>query len=62
MVSQAKYVTFQMAEVAVPRELFAAILERIRRFGVPPPLVQREPQSGCADLVGVLQRDHEKPG
>ncbi len=38
-VRHAKYVTFQMAEVAVPRELFAAILERIRRFGVPPPLV-----------------------
>ncbi len=35
-----KYVTFQMAEVAVPRELFAAILERIQRFGVPPPLLQ----------------------
>ncbi len=33
--------SFQMAEVAVPRELFAAILERIQRFGVPPPLVQR---------------------
>ncbi len=32
--------TFQMAEVAVPRELFAAILERIQRFGVPPPLLQ----------------------
>ena len=31
----------QMAEVAVPRELFAAIFERIQRFGVPPPLVQR---------------------
>jgi hypothetical protein len=29
-----------MAEVAVPRELFAAILERIQRFGVPPPLLQ----------------------
>jgi hypothetical protein len=42
VVRHAKYVTFQMAEVAVPRELFAAILERIRRFGVPPPLVQRE--------------------
>ncbi len=35
-----KYVTFQMAEVAVPRELFDAILERIQRFGVPPPLLQ----------------------
>ena len=40
MVRHAKYVTFQMAEVAVPRELFAAILDRIQRFGVPPPLVQ----------------------
>jgi len=30
-----------MAEVAVPRALFAAILDRIQRFGVPPPLVQR---------------------
>jgi hypothetical protein len=42
IVRHSKYVTFQMAEVAVPRELFAAILERIQRFGVPPPLVQRE--------------------
>ena len=33
-----KCVTFQLAEVAVPHELFAAILERIQRFGVPPPL------------------------
>ena len=41
MVRYSKYVTFQMAEVAVPRGLFAAILERIQRFGVPPPLVQR---------------------
>ena len=29
VVRHAKYVTFQMAEVAVPRELFVAILERI---------------------------------
>jgi hypothetical protein len=27
-------------EVAVPCALFAAILERIQRFGVPPPLLQ----------------------
>ena len=32
----------QMAEVTVPRELFAAILDRIQRFGVPPPLLRRE--------------------
>ncbi|MCH7814722.1 MAG: transposase, partial [Planctomycetes bacterium] len=31
VVRHAKYVTFQMAEVAMPGELFAAILERIQR-------------------------------
>ena len=41
VVTHSRYVIFQMAEVAVPRELFAAILDRIQRFGVPPPLVQR---------------------
>ena len=41
VVRHSMYVTFQMAEVAVPRELFAAILERIQRFGVPPPLLRR---------------------
>lgn len=40
-VRHSKYAVFQMAEVAVPRELFAAILDRIQRFGVPQPLVQR---------------------
>ena len=42
----AKYVTFQMAEVAVSRELSAAILVRIHRFGLPPPLVQRDGRGG----------------
>lgn len=36
-----KYVAFQLAEVAMPRELFAALLDRIQRFGVPPPLIRR---------------------
>ena len=40
-VRHCKYVMFQMAEVAVPRELLAALLDRIQRFGVPPPLLQR---------------------
>jgi len=34
-----KYVTFQLAEVAVTRRLFAAILDRIERLGLPPPAV-----------------------
>ena len=40
VVRHAKYVTFQLAEVAVPRDLFARILERIGWLGVPPPLVR----------------------
>jgi len=37
VVRHARYVMFQLAEVAVPRQLFAAILRRIQRIGVPPP-------------------------
>ena len=36
-----KYVTFQLAEVAVTRRLFAAILDRIERLALPPPAVAR---------------------
>ncbi|MBN2021654.1 MAG: transposase [Pirellulales bacterium] len=32
-----KYVIFQLAEVAVTRDLFAAILDRIARLAIPPP-------------------------
>ena len=35
----AKYVTFQLAEVAITRKLFAAILDRIERLAYPPPAV-----------------------
>lgn len=35
----AKSVTFQLAEVAVSQNLFAAILDRIARLAIPPPLV-----------------------
>jgi hypothetical protein len=34
-----KYVLFQMAEVAVTRNLFAAILDRIAQLAMPPPVV-----------------------
>jgi DDE family transposase len=44
----AKYVTFQLAEAAVTRDLFAAILDRIARLAIPPPLVAGRPAtSGC---------------
>jgi hypothetical protein len=34
VISRARHVTFQMSEVAVPREVFEAILERIGRLSV----------------------------
>ena len=34
VVRHARYVTFQLAEVAIPRRLYRAILDRIRRFAV----------------------------
>jgi hypothetical protein len=37
----AKHVTFQLAEVAVQRELFTTILERIKRLAMPLPSVAR---------------------
>jgi len=40
----AKYVTFQLAEVAVTRRLFASILDRIAQLAIPPPSM-----SGCVN-------------
>ena len=37
-----KYVTFQLAGVAVTRDLFAAIFDRIARSAIPPPPEARE--------------------
>ena len=36
---RSKHVTFQLAEVVVKRNLFAAILDRIKRLALPPPVV-----------------------
>jgi len=36
VVSHGRYVTFQMAEVAVPRQMFAEILSPIARLQAPP--------------------------
>ncbi|MDB4285581.1 transposase, partial [bacterium] len=35
VVSRSRYITFQMAEVAIPKRLYAAILKRIRLFSKP---------------------------
>lgn len=45
VVRHAKYVTFQLAEAAVARKLFRAILRRIAKFQLPQPRgVQSEPR------------------
>ena len=36
VVSHGRYVTFQMAEVAIPRQLFASIMQRIAALRSPP--------------------------
>ncbi len=36
VVSHGRYVAFQMAEVAIPRQLFAAIMQRIAELRSPP--------------------------
>ena len=36
IVTHARYVTFQMAEVAVPRDMFAEILRLIAQLRAPP--------------------------
>ena len=38
-----RYITFQLAEVAVSQRLFAAILDRISRLAIPPPGVAGHP-------------------
>jgi hypothetical protein len=38
-----RYVMFQLAEVAVTRNLFVAILDRITRLAIPPPIVAATP-------------------
>ena len=40
-----RYVTFQLAEVAVTRNLFVAILDRIALLAIPPPEALK-PRSG----------------
>ena len=39
VVRHARYVTFQLAEVAIPRGLYRTILDRIRRFAAIDPKV-----------------------
>ena len=55
IVHHARYVTFQLAEVAVPRRLYRAILDRIRRFAAIPP-------EGRADMTGCRRGQPNESG
>ena len=56
VVTHARYVIFQMAEVAVPKRLFRTILERIRRLRVP------ETVPGCWGHASRQPEDTEATG
>jgi len=61
VITHARYVVFQMAEVAVPKRLFQAILERIRRRRLPETAPQRTQrrtkQPGDAEATGRVCAD-----
>lgn len=48
VVKHSKYITFQLAEVALSKKLFAAILERIQRLRL-------TPGYGCRTMIVQLQ-------
>jgi len=48
VVSHGRYVTFQMAEVAIPRQLFASIMQRLAALRAPQWLRQHEHPGDCA--------------
>jgi hypothetical protein len=52
VVSHGRYVTFQMAEVAVPRQMFADILSLIARLRSPPAQHDRATGSDATDNDG----------
>ncbi len=55
VVYHAKYVRYQLAEVAVPRRLFAAILERIQRLRTVPCMAfSRRPDKPLRTASGVM--------
>jgi hypothetical protein len=60
IVSSSRYGTFQLAEVAVPRDAFDAILSRIERLGLETPISAQN----CEKLldIGVEQAENRRAG
>src|SRR5439155_8388483 len=72
VIAHGRYLVFQMAEVAVPRELFGRILDRIARLRPPDPAPMLTP-AGCngraagvelrsACVLGVPPSGRKAPG
>ena len=53
VVSYVRYVTFQMAEVAVPRQMFAEILSLIARLRPPPAPACRRSRSASGGSLAL---------
>ncbi len=61
VVSHGHYVTFQMAEVAVPRQMFAAILTLIARPRAPPePREAKRATAGRRPTTGEARADESR--
>ena len=61
LVRHGRYVTFQMAKVAIPRDLFADILRRIDRLGPPPaPARATTPRSYASPSTRSVRRDRRQ--
>ena len=52
VISHGRYVTFQMAEVAVPRQMFVEILLLIARLRAPPAPAREAPGSNATHIGG----------
>jgi hypothetical protein len=48
-----KYVTFQLAEVAVTRNLFVAILDRIAQVAIPPPVLDGDEKRSVTEGISA---------
>ena len=54
IVRHGRYVVFQMAEVAIPRDLFADIMCRIDRLGTTPLPIGRQDRPSCVKTTGPV--------
>ena len=62
IVRHGRYIVFQMAEVAIPRDLFADILRRIDRLRTTPLPTGRQDRPSCVKTTGPVCPRHGPTG